>query len=332
MVLDVATLTYSVLEGAFPSVVERGAPTAYRNLYIHVPVSIAAYATLTLAAVLALAYMVSRRPGFYALADFSVKIGLPLGLASFLTGSVWASESWGSFWSWDPRQVSILILVLAYTLYFAVKNSVRDPDRRPLVASAYMFAAYATVPLSFVLPRIAESLHPTPEQTRVFVAGAPELFIARMAIVVALPLAFIAARRFVKVKPPRALVALTLISLAAILALSAFDLYRAIGGEAGRVLDAKLEGGQLWVKVDANGVTREGYYRGPPPIEPLTVSIGGEERVTLVGNIVAFKYTGGVFEELSVVNHPVVAVNTAIYAILLYTVLALTLYRWGEQG
>jgi hypothetical protein len=327
LLLDSVTLAYSVYKGAFPSFVERGAPTAYRNIYVHVPVSITAYAVLTIAALSALAFMVSRRASFYELSDTAVKLGLPLGLASFLTGSVWALESWGSFWTWDPRQVSILILVLAYALYFAVKNSVRDPDRRPLVSSAYIFAAYATVPLSFILPRIAESLHPTPEQTRVFVGGAPELFLLRLAIPLALALIAIATLYATRsyAGAPRALTLTPIVLATALIALSGLGLVEVAGlvGDVGRVVDARTEGGVLIVSVDANGVRLTGYYDGKPPIEPLTVKVDGVERVTLVDNIIRFSFSDGVFREIRVINHPVVYVNVVLYATLFYIALAL---------
>ena len=329
LLLDFATLAYSLYEGPFPSVVERGAPTAYRNLYIHVPLSIAAYAVLTVAALAALAFMVSRRLELYELSDTAVKLGVPLGLASFLTGSVWASESWGAFWTWDPRQVSILILVLAYSLYFAVSASVRDPDRRPLISSAYIFAAYATLPLSFIIPRVAESLHPTPEQTRVFVGGAPELFLLRLAstAILAVTAVFVLFQLRRRSTRGGVVTLAPLLPALALIALSGFGLLEltVLAGDVGRVVDARFEGGKLVVEVDRGGVRVSGYYTGKPPIEPLIVTVNGEDRVTLVDNIVSLDYdvAEGSFRELKVLVHPVVYVNTILYAILAYTPIAL---------
>lgn len=335
MILDASTLVYSMFEGVFPSIVERGAPTAYRNLYVHVPVSIAAYATLTLAAIAALAYMLSRSLWFYELLDSSVKIGVPLGLASFLTGSIWASESWGSFWTWDPRQTSVLILVLAYTLYFAVKNSVRDPDRKPLVASAYAFAAYATVPLSFIVPRIAESLHPTPEQTREFVVGAPELFATRIILAVTLSILLVATLyKSSRVRVHRMLTILSLVITVLVIATSTYQLLSSLGalGQVGRVLDAKVDGDRLWVEVSSNHEVYEGYYVGQPPVTPLVVTANGREQVTLIDHIVGFEYEGGYFRKLEVLNHPVVPLNAIVYSILSYplVILAYLAYRGGR--
>ncbi|MDM7274992.1 MAG: hypothetical protein P3X22_002555 [Thermoprotei archaeon] len=231
--------------------------------------------------------------------------------------------------TWDPRQVSIFFLVLAYSLYFAVKNSVRDPDRGPVISMAYAFAAYATVPLSFILPRIAESLHPTPVETREFVAGGPWLFLSRLAIVFLIALTLIAAA-YMYSKAPGAPRVLKLAPLVMVLVpLTLFSLYglsESLGlvGEAGRVVASKAENGVLLVKVEAGGRVLEGYYRGAPPIEPLIVEFEGSARVTLEGNIVVFKYDAltGEFTHLKVVNHPVTYVNTIVYAALLTTAIA----------
>ncbi len=329
LLLDSTTLAYSMFKGAFPSIVERGAPTAYRNLYIHVPVSIGAYVVLTIAALSALAFILSRRAGFHMLSDTAVKLGLSFGVASFLTGSVWASESWGSFWTWDPRQVSILILVLAYALYFAVKNNVRDPDRRPLISSVYVFAAYATVPLSFIIPRISESLHPTPEQTRAFVGGAPDLFLLRLVLVVTLSIVSVAALYQLRLRATvsRAVMIASLTLAVALILLSGLGFLELAGlrGDVGRVVNARFEDGVLLVEVDRGGVRVSGYYTGKPPIEPLVVTINGEERVTLIDNIVSFSYDASarVFKEIRVLNHPVVYINTILYATLVYITIAL---------
>ncbi|MEM0365466.1 MAG: cytochrome c biogenesis protein CcsA [Acidilobaceae archaeon] len=324
LLVDSVTVTYSIFKGSFPSIVERGAPTAYRNLYVHVPVSVGSYIVLTIAAVLALLFLLTRRSTFYFLSDSSIKIGIPLALASFLTGSIWAMESWGALWSWDPRQVSILFLLIAYTLYFAVKNSVRDPDRRPSIAMAYAFAVYATVPLSFIIPRIVESLHPTPEQTREFIAGDPQLFLSRLFIlslisITIILLAYTYKHRVKSIESKIITYTPLIIVLLPLTIISLYGLTLSLGlvEPTGKVLDARVENDKIWLKIESKDSTIEGYYTGRPPITPLEVEISGERKITLIDNIVAYSYSDGFFTKLRVVNHPVVYINTIIYAILL---------------
>ncbi|MEM4819571.1 MAG: cytochrome c biogenesis protein CcsA [Nanopusillaceae archaeon] len=324
LLVDSATLIYSILEDSFPSVVERGAPTAYRNLYIHVPISIASYVILTIAAILSPLFLLTKRTTFYLLSDSSIRAGVLLALASFLTGSIWAMESWGALWSWDPRQVSVLFLVIAYTLYFVIKNSVRDPDRKPSIAMTYAFAAYSTVILSFIIPRITESLHPTPEHTREFVAGDPLLFLSRISILslISITIIFLAytfRNRINGIELKSVVYAPFIITLLPLTILALYGLTVSLGliEPTGRVLEARVEADRIWLKIESGSSTIEGYYTGRSLITPLEVWINGDKKVTLNDNIVVYNYSDGIFTKLRVVNHPIIYINTIIYAILL---------------
>jgi heme exporter protein C len=79
-----------------------------------------------------------------------------------VTGSIFAEVVWGTFWNWDPRETSILVLLLIYAAYFALRSSVDDSERRRRLAAVYNIFAAVTMPfLLFVAPRVADStLHP----------------------------------------------------------------------------------------------------------------------------------------------------------------------------
>ena len=68
---------------------------------------------------------------------------------------------WGSYWNWDPRETSIVFLLLIYGAYFALRAAVPDPERRAALAAVYAVLAFVTVPfLVFIVPRVYFSLHP----------------------------------------------------------------------------------------------------------------------------------------------------------------------------
>ena len=78
-----------------------------------------------------------------------------------VTGAVWAKFNWGSFWNWDPRESSILILLLIYAAYFLLRSSIADPVQRARLSSVYSIVAFVTVPFfMFILPRLLPGLHP----------------------------------------------------------------------------------------------------------------------------------------------------------------------------
>jgi heme exporter protein C len=76
---------------------------------------------------------------------------------------IWARKEWGAFWNWDPRQNTVLILLLIYGGYFTLRSAIADEDKRRRIVAVYSIFAFVTVPfLVFVVPRVMETLHPSP--------------------------------------------------------------------------------------------------------------------------------------------------------------------------
>ncbi len=89
------------------------------------------------------------------------KTGLVFGLLGLITGSIWATYTWGSPWSNDPKQIAVAIAMLIYLAYFVLRNSITDIDKRARVGAVYnIFAYFIYLPLIMILPRLVQSLHP----------------------------------------------------------------------------------------------------------------------------------------------------------------------------
>jgi len=90
-----------------------------------------------------------------------IRVGVIFGLLGLLTGAIWAKHTWGAYWSWDVKQNTAAISVLVYLAYFVLKDSFEDYDQRARITSVYnIFAFAALIPLLFIIPRVADSLHP----------------------------------------------------------------------------------------------------------------------------------------------------------------------------
>lgn len=89
-------------------------------------------------------------------------VGMLFGILGLSTGAVWAKYTWGTFWSWDPKQTMTLIALLIYGGYFVLRASFPDPEQRGRLAAVYnVFAFVCLIPLTYILPRLAgNSLHP----------------------------------------------------------------------------------------------------------------------------------------------------------------------------
>ncbi len=132
-----------------------------RIVFFHVPCAWTAALAFLVAAAYSVAYLARRNPRADEIAHAAVRLGLLFAVLTLATGSLFARIMWGSFWNWDPRQSSYLLLVFLYAAYLFLRAAIDDVERRARIGAAYaVFAAVLMPFLVFVVPRITESLHP----------------------------------------------------------------------------------------------------------------------------------------------------------------------------
>jgi heme exporter protein C len=92
----------------------------------------------------------------------AIHMSLIFGVATLITGSIWAKGSWGHWWAWDePTLVSFLIVFLLYATYQPLRFAIEDPERQSRYASVFAITAGAFVPLNFIAVRLAQAYtHP----------------------------------------------------------------------------------------------------------------------------------------------------------------------------
>ncbi|MEM1846689.1 MAG: cytochrome c biogenesis protein CcsA [Acidilobaceae archaeon] len=351
--VDAFTLIYGVSKGAFPSYVDRGSPTAYKNMYVHIQLGWATYLFFTIAFVAAILYLIRRDARMERIAHVSITIGWLYGAVTWITGTLWSVESWGTWWSWDPRQTSILFLLIAYIVYYIIRSSVKDPDVATRVSMAYAVAAYVTIPLSFVLPQVVEALHPTPRET--FRAGSFSIAYMLLRAVIVLTLGALLARtlylrvtkgievpKLILVVPAFVLIAAILSSLPIVMGFmteAATELREGANVRFfGTVIHAELlkldestKTYELKLKVLSGDREVPVEYNGKFVIDPPQVEIRRGETtnwaVTLLGHYVVIEgvVTGGevIASSIEVVTAWCVAASALLYALTLLAIVIL---------
>lgn len=95
----------------------------------------------------------------------AMELGFLASVLATITGSIFAQAQWHSYWNWDPREVSIVGLLVIYAAYLLLRGAVRsNPTRRAQLSAVY--ALVTVIPATFliwVVPRIPalQTLHPT---------------------------------------------------------------------------------------------------------------------------------------------------------------------------
>jgi heme exporter protein C len=118
-----------------------------RIMYIHVPSAWLSMFGYGLMAVASLGTLVWRHP----LADVAAKSIAPVGAAftflALLTGSLWGKPMWGTYWVWDARLTSVLVLFLMYLGLIALWRAVDDPGRAARAAAILTLVGAMNLPI-----------------------------------------------------------------------------------------------------------------------------------------------------------------------------------------
>jgi heme exporter protein C len=88
-------------------------------------------------------------------------VGVLFGMMGIVTGMIWAKNTWGAYWTNDPKLNSAAIGMLIYLAYIVLRSSIEDEEKRARVSAVYnIFSFPIFVVLIFILPRLTASLHP----------------------------------------------------------------------------------------------------------------------------------------------------------------------------
>lgn len=139
---------------------------ASRILYFHVPIAWVSVLAFIVSGILSILHLLGPEKQYSRRdekAYNSAMIGFAFTIMTVITGSLWARISWGTFWNWDPRETSIVIILLIYIAYFSLQGALKDNEKRGRIGSAYLVLAMVTLPFFvFLVPRLYPSLHPDP--------------------------------------------------------------------------------------------------------------------------------------------------------------------------
>lgn len=97
-------------------------------IYLHVPSALMAINAWFMMLVASLIWLVRRHHVSALAAKAAAPVGIVMTLIALMTGAIWGQPMWGTFWAWDPRLTSFLILFLFYLGYVALWSAIDDPD------------------------------------------------------------------------------------------------------------------------------------------------------------------------------------------------------------
>ena len=134
----------------------------FRIIYVHAPsawMSLMVYVTMASAAAIALIW---RMKVAHAVAASCAPIGASFTLAALVTGSLWGRKMWGTYWEWDPRLTSELILLFLYIGYMALRSAIEELQRADRASALLAIVGVVNVPIIHYSVIWWNSLHQAP--------------------------------------------------------------------------------------------------------------------------------------------------------------------------
>ena len=118
-----------------------------RIIFVHVPAAWMALFVYSFMAALSAAALIWKHPLADLLAKAAAPIGASFTFVALVTGSLWGQPMWGTWWVWDARLTSVLILFFLYLGYIALWQSFDDPVRAARAAAVLALVGFVNVPI-----------------------------------------------------------------------------------------------------------------------------------------------------------------------------------------
>ena len=165
-VLGVATLVGLLVTTFFMFFVAREAVAGMggqlqRIFYVHVPSAWVAYLAFAIVFIASIAYLRTGARRWDLLAHSAAEIGVLFVTLVLVTGPIWAHPVWGTWWQWDARLTSALVMWLTYIGYLFLRNLTVDPARAGRLAAIVGVIGFINVPIVHFSVRWWRTLHPS---------------------------------------------------------------------------------------------------------------------------------------------------------------------------
>ena len=131
-----------------------------RIFYFHVPAAWVAYLAFAVVFVASIAYLRTGARRWDLVAHSAAEVGVVFCTLVLVTGPIWARPVWGTWWQWDARLTSSLVLWLSYIGYLLLRSLAGDPARVGRLAAVVGIVSFLNVPIVHFSVYWWRTLHP----------------------------------------------------------------------------------------------------------------------------------------------------------------------------
>ncbi len=158
---------------------ERTMGDVQRIFYIHLPLAWISFLAFFIVFIAGVIYLITRSLRWDIIAHASAEIGVIFNILVIVSGSIWARSTWNTWWTWDPRLTTMLILLLIYLGYLMIRGTNINTEKKARISAVIGIVGFVNVPISFMAIRWWRSMHPV-IITNNSMGLAPPMFITLM--------------------------------------------------------------------------------------------------------------------------------------------------------
>ena len=146
-VLSLGFIAYGVVGGLLLAPPDYQQGDGFRIIYVHVPCALLSMFIYMFMAMSAAIYFIWRIKIAGLIVRASVRIGMWFTMLALITGAIWGKPMWGTWWIWDARLTSELILLFLYFGVMALFNAIPDKERALRAASLIILVGAIDIPI-----------------------------------------------------------------------------------------------------------------------------------------------------------------------------------------
>ena len=145
--LFIIVLSIGLMEALFLSPEDYKQSHSVRIMYVHVPSAWLSLGIFSVIAFFSLGIFIFKNKNFSLIAKSLAPIGFIFSIIALATGSIWGKPTWGTWWAWDARITSMLILALFYLMYLLSWKIFQSQDKAIKISSIIAILGFVNIPI-----------------------------------------------------------------------------------------------------------------------------------------------------------------------------------------
>ena len=128
-------------------------------MYIHLPFVWTSFLSFLIAFIASIGYLWKRKEGFDIIASCTVEIGVVFCGIALATGSIWGKPTWNTYWSWDARVTTTLLLFLIFVGYILLRRFTTYGEQQARLSAVIAIVGFLDIPLIYMAGVWWRTLH-----------------------------------------------------------------------------------------------------------------------------------------------------------------------------